>query len=435
WAPGGAGPSSPRGGVGDSVAAGGGDGPRRGREGEGAEGVMLVPGKADLQYRVTDLASDDGGELTADELKKCLSKAHFARSPAAPTGGVPLDSYDRLRGGRGVRVRRGGEGAPRRGGDWRASDHVAGLERGKWSAGGPRRRERGLGRRGEDVRVGRGGKTADAAEEAADAEEASASDDDDLTLPAPEDEGAGEVADDGGSAEKKKKKKAKAAKLIDDEAEDGSDGEDGGVQYDDVIAVERPTEADGTAADGTGGADETGGADDDNMDFDAGDHFDDPAEDLPSSTFAPSLPPNQPPFAPSSTPADEPRRILCWNHVGVATLRPDDGDDPSNTNNVVDIGFHETAGLVGGRRPVTFTDNVGFVLGTLGEEGGVFATDPVDDVDGGDDEDEDDLDALGIMSEEARRAARRSTRRKRGGGGEGDGGGSSVYYHRFRDVR
>jgi len=101
-------------------------------------------------------------------------------------------------------------------------------------------------------------------------------------------------------------------------------------------------------------------------------------------------------------------------------------------NNVVDIAFHETAGLAaGGRRSVTFTDNLGFIVGTLGEEGGMFATDLVEDDDEYyDGEDEDNFAGLGVMSAIARKAMRRSRKVKRKAGG-GGAGGSSLYFYRF----
>ena len=411
------------------------------------KGVLLVPGKADLQYRVVDLASSNGGELTADELKKELSKAHFA------SGGhvddiVAILARDASAGE--VRVLTGG--ADGRVCRWTLSvdsdGNVECAHDGEVEVPPPGEKKgvppvTSLVWCGEKVLVGRGDGSVVAADvgkrskggggrtagTAAAASEACASDDDDRTLPAPEDEDEddGTETDDAEEKAAEEKKKKAVRKLIDDEAEDGSDGEDE-VQYDDVIAVERPAEA---AADGA-----DGGADEDIAFDDGGDAFDDPPpEDSAAytSTLGPSFPPNQAPFAPSSTPADGPegsRRILCWNHVGVATHRPDDGDDTTNGNSVVDVGFHDAAGLVGtGRRPVSFTDNVGFVLGTLGEEGGVFATDVQDDGDEDMEEEDEDLGALGIMSEAARRAARRSTRKRKDGGS--GAGGSSVYYHRF----
>jgi hypothetical protein len=71
---------------------------------------------------------------------------------------------------------------------------------------------------------------------------------------------------------------------------------------------------------------------------------------------------------------------------------------------------------------------VGFIVGTLGEEGGMFATDLLEDED--DDNDGDDFAGLGIMSEIARKAMRQSKKAKRKAGG-GGASGSSVYFHRF----
>ena len=117
--------------------------------------------------------------------------------------------------------------------------------------------------------------------------------------------------------------------------------------------------------------------------------------------------------------------------MGVVTLRDDDAAG-GDGNNLVDIAFHETAGLAaGGRRPVTFTDNLGFIVGTLGEEGGMFATDLAEDDDeyyNG--EDDDDFAGLGVMSAIARKAMRRSRKAKRKAGG-GGAGGSSIYFYRF----
>ncbi len=130
---------------------------------------------------------------------------------------------------------------------------------------------------------------------------------------------------------------------------------------------------------------------------------------------------------------DEPRRILCWNHMGVVTLHDDDAAG-GDSNNLVDIAFHETAGLVaGGRRPVTFTDNLGFIVGTLCEEGEMFTTDLAEDNDDDDyydGENEDAFAGLGVMSAIARKAMRRSRKAKRKAGG-GGAGGSSVYFYRF----
>eukprot|EP00571_Detonula_confervacea_P002422 CAMPEP_0172315686 /NCGR_PEP_ID=MMETSP1058-20130122/25981_1 /TAXON_ID=83371 /ORGANISM="Detonula confervacea, Strain CCMP 353" /LENGTH=1247 /DNA_ID=CAMNT_0013029825 /DNA_START=112 /DNA_END=3855 /DNA_ORIENTATION=+ len=227
--------------------------------------------------------------------------------------------------------------------------------------------------------------------------------------------------------EKNVSNKKDASKFIDDEADDGDD--DNEIEYDDF--VETPSKANAND-----NHEQTAAGDniDDNPEDDADDMFDshnDPIDtDYPTSNndpddtdnYAPSIP-LQPAFAPSSTPLTEPRRILCWNHVGVVTLRE---DTASAGNHLVDIAFHETAGLVGGRRPVTFTDNTGFIVGTLGEEGGMFASDLMEE-DEDELEDEDEFEGLGVMSEAARKAVRRSKKRKSSGGAKG----SSIYFHRF----
>ncbi|KAL3764899.1 hypothetical protein ACHAW5_003548 [Stephanodiscus triporus] len=215
-----------------------------------------------------------------------------------------------------------------------------------------------------------------------------------------------------------------ASRFVDDEAEDGGDddnddGDDDEIQYDDVVETR------------ANAADTNDLREDDDVPFCS---HDDPVDfDDHRATAHPGHagPSRQPPFSPSSTPLGEPRRILCWNHVGVVTLREDDADGGAESNNnLVDIAFHETAGLVGGRRPITFTDNLGFIVGTLGEEGGMFATDLLEDDDDEDDVDDDEFAGLGVMSDIARKAMRRSKKAKRKAAG-GGAGGSSVYFHRF----
>ena len=89
------------------------------------------------------------------------------------------------------------------------------------------------------------------------------------------------------------------------------------------------------------------------------------------------------------------------------------------------MAFHETAGLIGGRRPINFTDNLGFIVGTLGEEGALFASDLLEEEEEPE-VDDGEFDDLGVVSEAARKAARASKRKKRDGGK-----GSQVYFHRF----
>ena len=132
-----------------------------------------------------------------------------------------------------------------------------------------------------------------------------------------------------------------------------------------------------------------------------------------------AAPEMQPAFAVSSTPLTaSTTRLLCWNHVGTLTLR-DEG--PTNT---VEIGFADGAF----RRPVSFTDNLRFIVGSLGDDGGIFASD----ISGDDYEEDDDVDEIdGLnMSDATKSILKRSSRRKKKGGA-GVSTGSSVYFHRF----
>jgi hypothetical protein len=229
------------------------------------------------------------------------------------------------------------------------------------------------------------------------------------------------------------KQRESASRFIDDEAEDGggddNENDDNEIQYDDVVKTSNDNENNNdSGGDNVNDFDEG----DENMFDTHNDNFDDDA--APTANFSTNhrvttagMFPLQPAFAPSSTPFGEPRRILCWNHVGCVSMRPDDSGEDSN-NNLIDITFLETAGLVGGRRPITFTDNVGFIVGTLGEEGALFASDILEDDEDDDDFDDDDF-GVGVMSEVARKVAKRSQRksREKGGGTRG----SSVYFHRF----
>ena len=220
------------------------------------------------------------------------------------------------------------------------------------------------------------------------------------------------------------------SKFIDDEAEDGDDADE--IQYDDVIETTAKSN-DAPVEDGNDDApaDDTNfDADDDDMMFESNnnDPLDMDNTPAPSSNYFNAVP-LQPAFAPSSTPLTEPRRILCWNHVGVVTLRNNESEENDTSMNLVDIAFHETAGLVGGRRPMTFTDNMGFIVGTLGDEGAMFASDLQNDEDDDDDDDDDDFGGLGVMSEVARKAVKRSKKKKKDS--DTSSGGSQIYFSRF----
>lgn len=132
------------------------------------------------------------------------------------------------------------------------------------------------------------------------------------------------------------------------------------------------------------------------------------------------LPEPQAPFAPSSTPLDLSRRFLCWNHVGSVTRLQ---GEPGVSRTSIDIDFTDSAF----RRPISFTDNLGFVLGSLGEDGGIFCTDVADD--------ESDAYLEGLnMSDATKEAVKKSQKsRMRDATGKKPTG-SSIYFHRFESL-
>jgi len=133
----------------------------------------------------------------------------------------------------------------------------------------------------------------------------------------------------------------------------------------------------------------------------------------------------QPAFSPSSTPLDLTRRFLCWNHIGSVSILQ--GDDQRNT---IDINFTESAV----RRPITFTDNINFIIGSVGESGGIFASDIQDhDDDILDGEDIDELDELN-MSERTKQAVRRDQRNRDKGSDNSRPTGSSIFFYRFDSI-
>lgn len=140
---------------------------------------------------------------------------------------------------------------------------------------------------------------------------------------------------------------------------------------------------------------------------------------------SPTLAEPQAPFAPSSTPLNLPRRFLCWNHIGSVTLLRRDEID--TTRSTVDVNFTDSAF----RRPISFTDNMGFILGSLGDDGGIFATDLAHDED--DDIDENDEDLAGLsLSEQTKAILKKSQKqRMRKGSATKRPTGSSIYFHRF----
>jgi len=207
-------------------------------------------------------------------------------------------------------------------------------------------------------------------------------------------------------------------RFLDDEAADDDDDSAGAASKGSTSGARSPPKR-------SGGADS-----DDDDDDDDDDGFDFPQSDManysrPGALYgaAPKLPDPQAAFAPSSTPLDLTRRYMCWNHIGACThLQGEAGVTLSS----VDIHFTDSAF----RRPVTFPDNLGFILGTLGENGALFATDISDDDDLQDDEDGLGDIVEGLHMSEATKAALKKSRRA-AKGGKSQPTGSTLFFHRF----
>jgi WD40 repeat protein len=170
-------------------------------------------------------------------------------------------------------------------------------------------------------------------------------------------------------------------------------------------------------------------------DYDNDDHDEDDVDEddgMEPNTFTPRFHPtrnnmimmpvvkSQPAFSPSSTPLDLTRRYLCWNHIGSVTVMR--GEDQRNT---IDINFTDSAF----KRPISFTDNMNFIVGSVGEEGGIFASDLQED-DDDDDDDQDDFEGLD-MSDEIRRAIRKDRKKNPKAKNSIKPMGSSIFFYRF----
>ena len=128
----------------------------------------------------------------------------------------------------------------------------------------------------------------------------------------------------------------------------------------------------------------------------------------PTTTIPAPLPDRQDAFAPSSTPLDLDRRFLCWNHLGSMIRR----QDTSSALASVDIHFTDVAA----RRSITMTDTMGFILGSMGDDGAILCTDVAEDNNVVDDDDE-----IPGLSDTVRQAV----------SGKKTVAGSSVYFQRF----
>lgn len=210
----------------------------------------------------------------------------------------------------------------------------------------------------------------------------------------------------------------KRSRFVDDQAADANADDDDGSVLAKAPEDNSPPAKTGTSTASPTQHDDDDDDDDDDIDMPMGTGYDgnhsyyqQPAVDLPEP---------QPAFAPSSTPLDLTRRFMCWNHIGSITLRRDE----LVGRNSVDVNFTDKAV----RRSITFTDNLGFILGSLGEDGGIFATDIADD---DDDDDGDDLDdVVPGLSDKTKQAVKRSQRGKN----PNKATGSSLYFHRYESI-
>lgn len=218
-------------------------------------------------------------------------------------------------------------------------------------------------------------------------------------------------------------KSATKNQFVDDEADDDDlDGEDVRSinakddidNFDDIIEPPQNDNEAVTPRDAQNDPD----AFDDNMDDDDYDDLDLNANNFGSKVAA--LPEPQAPFAPSSTPLAN-RRILCWNHHGVITSR--ERRDMDGAYRTIDFSFTDSAT----NRPISFRDPYNFIIGTFGEDGGLFASDLTQD---DDDDDIPDDDFLNRMSDTTRAIVKKSGRKKNGLKSE-RATGSNVYFHRF----
>lgn len=193
--------------------------------------------------------------------------------------------------------------------------------------------------------------------------------------------------------------------FIEDQAAEDND--------DEAIVEDNPSEhsariAEASMVDRDDGDDDD---DDDENSFEM-DHFPASSNHTAPTWTAPAVEP-QAAFGPSSTPLEDPRRFLCWNQVGALSVRQTDLG-----RSTVDIDFTDSAF----RRPVSFTDTIGFILGSIGEDGAILASDIPDD---DDDEDHDIGEVVdGLKISETTKAALKKSRKK-------DTNGSTIYFHRF----
>jgi chromosome transmission fidelity protein 4 len=216
----------------------------------------------------------------------------------------------------------------------------------------------------------------------------------------------------------------KKNRFVDDEAEDDDDDDGsmpGSTRYDDMTSPALQRTSTNNNFPEQDDDDRSEGGDSFDMDqYRSHSHNHHHSSNMAQATL--KLPEPQPAFAPSSTPLDMTRRFLCWNHIGAVTRTQ---GVPGVSRSSIDMDFTDTLT----RRPVSFTDNMGFILGSVGEDGGIFATDLAEDED---DEDDDNLNDVveGLhMSEMTKAALKKSQKQRMAKSGKATG--STLFFHRF----
>eukprot|EP00978_Attheya_sp_CCMP212_P030520 scaffold112485_cov46-Attheya_sp.AAC.1 len=237
-------------------------------------------------------------------------------------------------------------------------------------------------------------------------DEADDSDDDDVVF---DDEEFGTKNED--KASEKQKSPAKEGNVfVEDEAGEDEDS-DKENQYDDVTPTKDDAANEQEVEDAMAEFDQTDFQENNDDDRTHSNHWN-------NATQVTARVEPQPAFAPSSTPLDLTRRILCWNHVGTCTLLKD------GATNSIDIQFVDSAF----RKPISFTDNMGFIMGSLGDDGAIFASDLAHENENDDDDDDEFADNL-YMSERTKSILKRSRRKKNQDTSKPKG--SSIYFNRF----
>lgn len=193
--------------------------------------------------------------------------------------------------------------------------------------------------------------------------------------------------------------------FVDDEADEDPNDD---VLYDDVL---KPDDAPDPKQDTV----ET-----EMVDFPDNDEFDDEPTAQRGNIYS-SIPEAQAAFAPSSTPLGFKRRILCWNYKGIITTRADD-----TGNSIIDISFTDIIST----KPVSFRDNMDFIIGSLGDDGAIFSSDIMED-DFADDDVRETVEELGFLSDVTKSNLKRSNRNKRTGGSNEAFTGSCIFFYRF----